>query len=50
MKSDAKQNMTACVKNCEQDFRECLRQGREEVFCRIQRVPCDSRCNERHAA
>jgi len=34
-----------CISNCEQVYRECLRQGNDEVFCRIQRVPCDSSCN-----
>jgi hypothetical protein len=35
-----------CMHNCEQLFRECLLDGKEEVFCRIQRVPCDSSCSE----
>jgi hypothetical protein len=35
----------ACLMNCEQQYRECLLQGNDEVYCRIQRVPCDSSCN-----
>ncbi len=35
----------ACLLNCEQAYRECLLQGNDEVYCRIQRVPCDSSCN-----
>jgi hypothetical protein len=35
-----------CLQNCEQLFRECLYRGNEEVYCRIQRVPCDSSCNK----
>ena len=37
---------TACVYNCERVYRDCLLRGDEEVFCRIQRAPCDSNCSE----
>ena len=35
-----------CLRDCEQLFRECLLNGDEEVYCRIQRVPCDSGCSD----
>jgi hypothetical protein len=35
-----------CLQNCKQLYRECLLDGKEEVYCRIQRVPCDSSCSE----
>lgn len=50
MQIDSNRNLTTCVRDCEQDYRECLREGKEDVFCRIQRAPCDSECNEQHAA
>ncbi len=33
-----------CSQNCEELFRECLRRGNGETFCRIRRAPCDSSC------
>lgn len=35
-----------CLRDCEKRFRECLLNGDEEVYCRIQRVPCDSSCSD----
>lgn len=46
MDNSQTKDSTACSQDCEQLFRECLRRGKEETFCRIQRVPCDSDCYE----
>ena len=44
MDKDKKSESTACIQNCEQVYRKCLLRGDEEIFCRIQRGPCDSNC------
>ena len=47
MDNKKKNELKACFQDCEQVYRECLQNGNEEVFCRIQRVPCDSSCSDR---
>jgi hypothetical protein len=46
MDNSKKSDSRKCLRDCEQQFRECLLNGDEEVYCRIQRVPCDSSCSE----
>ena len=46
MENSKNRDSAKCRRNCEQIFRECLLNGDEEVYCRIQRVPCDSSCYE----
>ena len=46
MNQNQKSDNSACVEYCEKRFRECLLSGNDEVYCRIQRVPCDSGCSD----
>ncbi len=36
----------ACIRNCEQQMRDCLFNGDELIYCRIHTEPCKSECNE----
>jgi hypothetical protein len=45
MEDGQESDLKKCLHNCEQLLRECLLQGKDEIYCRIQYVPCDSSCN-----